>query len=85
MRTAMNASLGKRYKCVNCTCKYYDLHQPEPTCPRCGAAPDGIGPTAGAVISLEEFRATQRGAAPTVLPDATEAAADAFKELFDTP
>jgi hypothetical protein len=29
--------LGKRYTCFKCECKFYDLNQPEPLCPRCGA------------------------------------------------
>ncbi len=30
------SELGKRYKCYKCSCKFYDLNQPNPICPRCG-------------------------------------------------
>lgn len=30
-------NLGRRYVCFKCGCKFYDLNQPEPLCPRCGA------------------------------------------------
>ena len=78
----MSASLGKRHTCVNCDCKYYDLHRREPECPRCGASPDAVGPSGGAVISLEEFRSGRLNA-PGVLPEAPAAAADAFNEVLN--
>jgi hypothetical protein len=38
-------SLGKRYVCFKCGCKFYDLKKAEPICPKCGAnqneAPQG--------------------------------------------
>ena len=35
--TATANKLGKRYTCFKCECKFYDLNQAEPLCPRCGA------------------------------------------------
>ncbi len=29
--------LGVRYECFECGTKFYDLHRPVPTCPKCGA------------------------------------------------
>jgi hypothetical protein len=29
--------LGTRYTCFSCSAKFYDLHRPVPTCPKCGA------------------------------------------------
>jgi hypothetical protein len=29
--------LGKKYVCYQCECKFYDLSQPQPICPKCGA------------------------------------------------
>ena len=29
--------LGVRYACFSCGTKFYDLHRPTPTCPKCGA------------------------------------------------
>ncbi|MEM9291485.1 MAG: FYDLN acid domain-containing protein [Acidobacteriota bacterium] len=29
--------LGKKYDCVACGTKFYDLGKPEPICPKCGA------------------------------------------------
>lgn len=29
--------LGERYTCYSCSTKFYDLHRPTPTCPKCGA------------------------------------------------
>ena len=31
------AKLGTRWTCFSCTGSFYDLHKPEPICPRCGA------------------------------------------------
>jgi uncharacterized protein (TIGR02300 family) len=33
----MARDLGVRYVCFNCGGKFYDLHRPEPVCPKCGA------------------------------------------------
>ncbi len=30
-------SLGSKFTCFKCECKFYDLSQTEPLCPRCGA------------------------------------------------
>jgi hypothetical protein len=30
-------SLGRKYVCFKCDCKFYDMNEPEPFCPRCGA------------------------------------------------
>ena len=35
MSSAVN--LGSKYNCFKCECKFYDLGQSEPLCPRCGA------------------------------------------------
>ena len=29
--------LGQKWVCHACAAKFYDMHRPEPTCPRCGA------------------------------------------------
>ncbi len=29
--------LGTRYTCFSCSAKFYDLHRPVPSCPKCGA------------------------------------------------
>ena len=31
--------LGTRHVCWKCDTKYYDLHRPSPTCPKCGSDP----------------------------------------------
>lgn len=31
--------LGTKHECHECGAKYYDLHRPVPTCPKCGADP----------------------------------------------
>jgi len=31
------ATLGNRYTCYQCGCKFYDLNRPVPTCPECSA------------------------------------------------
>ena len=31
------ATLGNRYVCFECGCKFYDLNKPEPLCPDCNA------------------------------------------------
>ncbi len=35
MSSAVN--LGSKFTCFKCECKFYDLGQVEPLCPRCGA------------------------------------------------
>ena len=35
MSSAVN--MGSKYTCFKCECKFYDLGQAEPLCPRCGA------------------------------------------------
>lgn len=35
MSSAVN--LGSKFDCFKCDCKFYDLGQDEPLCPRCGA------------------------------------------------
>jgi uncharacterized protein (TIGR02300 family) len=29
------SDFGTKYVCFECGCKFYDLHKPEPVCPRC--------------------------------------------------
>jgi uncharacterized protein (TIGR02300 family) len=31
------AELGNKHECFNCSAKFYDLGNPEPICPKCGA------------------------------------------------
>lgn len=33
----MAPDLGTKHSCFNCSIKFYDLHKPEPICPKCGA------------------------------------------------
>jgi len=35
MSSAVN--MGNKYTCFKCECRFYDLGQAEPLCPRCGA------------------------------------------------
>ncbi|MHB1844951.1 MAG: TIGR02300 family protein [Deltaproteobacteria bacterium] len=35
----MPRDLGAKHACFNCGTKFYDLHKPEPLCPKCGADP----------------------------------------------
>lgn len=35
--TGPRKDLGVRYTCYSCGAKFYDLHRPVPTCPKCGA------------------------------------------------
>jgi len=37
MDPARKAKLGERWVCFSCAAKFYDLHKPEPLCPKCGA------------------------------------------------
>jgi len=34
---ARKAKLGERWTCFSCASKFYDLHKPDPLCPKCGA------------------------------------------------
>lgn len=36
MDAARKAKLGERWTCFSCAAKFYDLHKPEPLCPKCG-------------------------------------------------
>jgi hypothetical protein len=36
MDAARKAKLGERWTCFSCASKFYDLHKPEPLCPKCG-------------------------------------------------
>jgi hypothetical protein len=31
------SKLGKRYRCFECSCAFFDMGKNEPICPRCGA------------------------------------------------
>jgi hypothetical protein len=33
---ARKAKLGERWTCFSCAAKFYDLHKPDPLCPKCG-------------------------------------------------
>jgi len=33
----MARDLGVKYACFSCGSKFYDLHRPDPVCPKCGA------------------------------------------------
>ena len=35
--SALQSKLGNKWACYGCGAKFYDLNQPEPLCPRCGA------------------------------------------------
>jgi hypothetical protein len=35
--SALQSKLGNKWACYGCGAKFYDLNQPEPVCPRCGA------------------------------------------------
>jgi hypothetical protein len=37
MEAERKAKLGVRWSCYSCGAKFYDLHKPEPVCPRCQA------------------------------------------------
>ncbi|MFH1531523.1 MAG: FYDLN acid domain-containing protein [Pseudomonadota bacterium] len=32
---------GKKHACQGCGVKFYDMHKPQPVCPRCGASQNG--------------------------------------------
>ncbi len=36
MDAEKKAKLGQRYVCFSCGARFYDLHKPEPECPKCG-------------------------------------------------
>jgi hypothetical protein len=36
MDTEKKAKLGQRWVCFSCGAPFYDLHRPEPQCPKCG-------------------------------------------------
>ncbi|RIK97476.1 MAG: TIGR02300 family protein [Proteobacteria bacterium] len=35
--SAVASKLGTKWNCFRCAAKFYDLHKPEPLCPKCGA------------------------------------------------
>jgi len=37
LMTAEARTLGRKYSCFKCSCKFYDLGRDVPLCPRCGA------------------------------------------------
>jgi uncharacterized protein (TIGR02300 family) len=61
----MARDLGVRYVCFNCGGKFYDLHRPEPICPKCGAdqrqAPKPQPMTAAARRAKEKEEAEEIG------------------------
>lgn len=58
------ASLGKRYTCYECGCKFYDLNKPEPICPSCGADQREDPSPDPRVAVMAKYKATARTAAP---------------------
>jgi uncharacterized protein (TIGR02300 family) len=36
MPEVVKPELGRKYDCVSCGTKFYDLGRPEPVCPKCG-------------------------------------------------
>jgi len=37
MDAARKTKLGDRWTCFSCAAKFYDLHKPQPVCPKCGS------------------------------------------------
>ena len=90
------ATLGTRYTCFECSCKFYDLNRPEPICPKCGVdqvddpAPDS---RVAAMSKVKEAKAAAKAAAKKapkkeapaeeVDADADDASADGTLDIDD--
>ena len=58
------ATLGKRYTCFRCECKFYDLNKPEPICPKCGADQREDASPDPRVAVMSKYKTTARPQAP---------------------
>jgi hypothetical protein len=71
----MARELGSKFICFNCGTKFYDLHKPEPLCPKCGANQHEI--PAKASPASERRRARQAEPVAAAEPEEAEKEAPA--------
>ena len=84
MDAARKVKLGQRWVCYVCAARFYDLHRPEPICPKCQA--DQRESPVFAKPKRKRAKKAAAEAAPTVLEPVdseTLAAADDIEDLDD--
>jgi uncharacterized protein (TIGR02300 family) len=75
----MARDLGSKFTCFNCGTRFYDLHKPEPVCPKCGADQR----EATKVSAIGERRRSRAAEPATPEPEEVEkdAASDETEEI----
>ncbi len=76
----MARELGSKFTCFNCGTKFYDLHKPEPLCPKCGADQREVPVKASPASERRRARTPE-----PVAPEPEEADKDASVGEADEP